>query len=221
MLSVDYSSLGYFVTGSSGISMTVNANQGSVTAGTNSVIFSGIEQLTINGTAYTDVLQGGNGDDVLNGGFGGDDTISGGSGNDYLSASFFNFFVSSVPNNNLLTGDAGNDILTGDAGNDTLKGGNDNDTLISTSGQSLLIGGTGDDLLRLGSDDGVTDTINYTAGDGIDTVSEFVRGIDGDVISFSQIANIDVVTVGTTTRFNVGDGRLVITILALVSFWSL
>jgi Ca2+-binding RTX toxin-like protein len=151
-------------------------------------------------------LQGGNGNDVLNGGFGGDDTILGGNGNDTLIASFFNFFVSSVPNNNLLSGGAGNDTLTGDAGNDTLDGGDGSDTLISTSGQSLLVGGTGDDLLRMGSDDGVTDTINYTAGDGIDTVYEFVRGIGGDVLSFSQITNIDVVTVGTTTRLTVGDG---------------
>ncbi|MEB3193301.1 MAG: hypothetical protein VKL42_23410 [Snowella sp.] len=88
----------------------------------------------------------------------------------------------------------------------SLNGGSGNDTLINTFGQSLFVGGTGDDLLRLGNEDGVTDSINYGTGDGIDTIYEFVRGIGGDLLSFSQIANIDVITVGTTTRLTIGDG---------------
>ncbi|WP_013322973.1 calcium-binding protein [Gloeothece verrucosa] len=117
----------------------------------------------------------------------GNDTLTGGTGNDTLS------------------GGAGNDILNGATGNDILKGDGGNDTLSGDLGSDTLIGGTGNDLLNLGNSDNAFDLISYNSGDGSDTVNQFSR-TGGDQLSFTNIANIDVVTSGTKTLFRVGDG---------------
>ena len=87
----------------------------------------------------------------------------------------------------LLTGDGLANIFYGNGGADTLTGGGLND------------------LLYLGTDL-VTDTVNYTSGDGSDTVHNFVRGVGGDILNFSGIASIDIKVSGTSTQFRVGDG---------------
>ncbi|WP_234017062.1 calcium-binding protein [Nostoc sp. 'Lobaria pulmonaria (5183) cyanobiont'] len=71
--------------GREGITSTFNAttNTGSITAGTNGVIYKSIERLDIEGTEYDDLIVGGNGDDTLNGD-GGNDILIGGNGNDSL-----------------------------------------------------------------------------------------------------------------------------------------
>jgi Ca2+-binding RTX toxin-like protein len=97
---------------------------------------------------------------------------------------------------NTLTGNSGNNILTGNGGNDVLTG---------NSGSDILVGGTGNDSLYLGSDT-VTDTVNYTSGDGTDTVYNFVRGASGDLLKFTGITAIDVQASGSNTLFKVGDG---------------
>ena len=230
-----------------GITMTLAANgkDGLIQAGNDSVAFKNIEQFTLYGTAFNDVLLGGKGDDVLDGyGIGGDDFFSGGAGNDTITTVSFGdiggsstllggagddqltaggsssgnnlldggngndtLFIGSSTGNDTLLGGNGDDIITGVSAGDsnTLDGGNNNDILYS-GGQSLLIGGTGDDFLDLGWDDGVTDTVQYGAGDGLDTVLDFVHGLGGDSIAFSGIADIDVVTNGVDTSFHLGDG---------------
>ena len=110
-----------------------------------------IPLLTLTGTAFNNVLVGGEfygetilgleGDDKLYG-LGGGDTISGGDGVDFLS------------------GDNGNDILKGDAGFDTIQGG---------MGDDILIGGTSGDNLSGGSG---ADTYIYSLGDGYDDILE-------------------------------------------------
>lgn len=231
-----------------GIVMTLDANDkdGVIRAGNDAVFFKSIEQFTLYGTFYNDVLLGGKGDDSLDGyGWGGNDFFSGGAGNDTINAQSYGDIASSctllggagddqltaggfVSGNNLLEGgngndtlfigsSTGNDILRGGNGDDlitgittggsnTLDGGNNNDTLYSGSGQSLLIGGTGNDVLSLGWNDGVADTVQYKAGDGLDSVLDFVRGLGGDSIIFNQIADIDVVTVGSNTALHLSDG---------------
>ncbi|MBN4001949.1 calcium-binding protein [Nostoc sp. LPT] len=58
-------------------------NTGSITAGTNLVIYKNIERLDIRGTAYDDNIVGSNGNDTLSGGYsGGNDTLTGGNGTD-------------------------------------------------------------------------------------------------------------------------------------------
>lgn len=235
-------------TATDGIVMTLAANgkDGVIQAGNDSVFFQNIEQFTLYGTSFNDVLLGGKGDDVLDGyGLGGNDyfsgdagndtittvsygdiggssTLLGGAGDDQLTAGGFasgnnlleggngndTLFIGSSTGNDALLGGNGDDIITGVSagGSNTLDGGNNNDILYSGSGQSLLIGGTGDDFLRLGMDDGVADTVQYGAGDGLDTVLDFVHGLGGDSIVFSRIADIDVVTNGVDTSFHLGDG---------------
>jgi RHS repeat-associated protein len=106
----------------------------------------------------------------------------------------------------ILDGGDGNDTLAGGIGNDTLLGGNGNDSLVGGLGSDLLTGGIGNDTLSLGNNDGSPDTVFYTRGDGSDVVKEFVRAKGGDLLSFSGIADIDVVKLGTNTEFHIGDG---------------
>jgi hypothetical protein len=68
-----------------------------------------------------------------------------------------------------------------------------------------VIGDLGNDILDLGKDSN-PDTVFYSRGDGSDVVKQFVRGMGGDFLSFSGIADIDVVKLGTNTEFRVGDG---------------
>ena len=90
----------------------------------------------------------------------------------------------------------GNVNFTGIDGNDWIKGG---------SGTDNFSGGKGNDSLYLGSDTAV-DNVNYVLGDGTDTVYQFVRGVGGDKLNFTGIANFDVITSGTSTLVRVGDG---------------
>ncbi len=235
-------------TATDGIIMTLAGNDkdGVIQAGNDAVVFKSIEQFTLYGTAFNDVLLGGKGNDILDGyGLGGSDFFSGGAGNDTITTVSFgdnggsstllggagddqlvaggsnsgsNFldggngndtlFIGSSTGNDTLLGGNGDDVLTGISagGSNTLNGGNNNDVLYSGSSQSLMIGGTGDDVLSLGADDGLADTVQYKAGDGLDRLYDFVRGLGGDSLVFSQIADIDVVSTATNTTFHLGDG---------------
>lgn len=118
--------------------------------------------------------------------------------------------------NNALTGNGGNDSLDGGNGNDslsggaesdTLNGGTGNDSLTGNGGADVLVGGVGDDTLSLGSSDSAVDTVIYNAGDGSDTVTQFVRtGTSVDLLQFNEISAIDVVASGNSTVFRLGDG---------------
>ncbi|MDD1466718.1 hypothetical protein MEO43_15775, partial [Dolichospermum sp. ST_sed5] len=90
--------------------------------------------------------------------------------------------------NNSITGNAAANVITGGAGADT------------------LIGGLGNDNLSLGLNDNAVDNIKYVLDDGVDTVTQFIRGIGGDKLNFSGITNLDVKTSGTSTQIRVGDG---------------
>ncbi|MCE2904560.1 MAG: right-handed parallel beta-helix repeat-containing protein [Anabaena sp. CoA2_C59] len=92
------------------------------------------------------------------------------------------------PSSLTLTGTSGNDILIGGANSDTFNG------------------GLGNDTLYLGLNDNSVDNVNYILGDGTDTVYQFVRGVGGDKLNFTGIANFDVITSGTSTLVRVGDG---------------
>jgi Ca2+-binding RTX toxin-like protein len=92
------------------------------------------------------------------------------------------------PSSLTLTGTSGNDILIGGANGDTFNG------------------GLGNDSLYLGLNDNAVDNVNYASGDGTDTVYQFVRGVGGDKLNFTGIANLDVVTLGANTEVRIGDG---------------
>jgi hypothetical protein len=69
-----------------------------------------------------------------------------------------------------------------------------------------LTGGIGNDTLSLGNNDNSPDTVFYFRGNSSDVGKEFVRGKGGDLLSFSGIANINVMKLGTNTEFRIGDG---------------
>jgi Ca2+-binding RTX toxin-like protein len=89
---------------------------------------------------------------------------------------------------NQLLGLAGSDTLNGGAGNDTLDGGADNDTINGGDGNDRIIGGLGNDVLTGGNG---SDTFVYTAGDGLDTISDFNTGDTSGTIGDSDNTNND------------------------------
>jgi hypothetical protein len=177
----------------------------------------------ITGNAADNVLTGGLGNDTLTGGAGAD-TLIGDAGNDsyyvdntadsitenlnegtdIVFSSVTYTLTTNLENLTLTgttaingTGNTLNNILIGNIGNNVLNGG---------AGADTLIGGKGNDSLYLGLNDNVVDNVNYTNGDGTDTVYQFVRGVGGDKLNFTGIAKFDVITSGTSTLVRVGDG---------------
>ncbi|MBX3500382.1 MAG: FG-GAP repeat protein [Alphaproteobacteria bacterium] len=132
---------------------------------------SGVEDLTLGGTAAIDGT--GNGaDNVLTGnaaantlwGAAGDDTLLGRDGADALFGGDGDDLLhggDSPGDVDTLHGDAGDDILHGGLGNDILYGGDGRDTLDGGGGIDTLVGGAGDDVYRV---DHAGDVIIETAG---------------------------------------------------------
>ncbi|MBD2095161.1 tandem-95 repeat protein [Trichocoleus sp. FACHB-591] len=186
----------------------------------NNTIKTGSGNDKINAGLGYDTVDGGAGDDLLiidyssltfmngytysNGG----GNYSGSSANGYNSISFSNIErlnITGTVNHDFIYGGDGSDTLSGGFGNDYISGGAGNDTLNDGAGSDTLIGGTGDDAIAL-TNDGFSNTIFYTNGDGSDTVKQFRRGAGGDVISFSGIGAIDVVKSGNGTQLRLSDG---------------
>lgn len=92
-----------------------------------------------------------------------------------------------------ISGAGGADQIYGRMGNDRLDGGPGNDRLYGDEGDDVLVGGPGNDLLRgeLGSD-----TYLYRAGDGLDTIQNYSRAGDVDVVRFVDLPK-GAVTVST------------------------
>ena len=172
-----------------------DSEDGTATAGGNSVSFDNIEGVI--GSAFNDTinagadssglyLDGGAGADAILGGSG-DDTIHFGDGDDTQTAGELG--------NDLVYGDGGNDVLSGDQGNDTLYGGIGNDAIEGHLGADSIYGEEGDDYLAgfdvvgittpanrtlnptVGSDDGANDMLD--GGSGSDTL---LGGIGDDTL---------------------------------------
>jgi Ca2+-binding RTX toxin-like protein len=112
-----------------------------------------------------DTLFGGSGNDRLNG-QGGDDTLDGGPGNDSLFGDAIRGFYQV-------------------AGNDTLFGGDGYDDLDGRGGDDVLDGGRGNDMLTGG--EGVDTFLRQVVGEGIDTVTDFIDGVGGDILDIADL----------------------------------
>ncbi|MGI0482839.1 calcium-binding protein [Geminocystis sp. CENA526] len=196
-------------------------------------LYGGSGNDTIIGNNGNDLIESGGGKDILNGGSG-IDTLKGGKGNDtYInptgdriielvgegidtieSKATFTLNIIALANveNLTLTGTTdingtGNslaNLITGNDRNNILTGGSGNDTLTGNNGSDQLVGGKGNDVLNLGLNDGVTDTVIYNAGDGTDTVNQFVLGVDKFAVI--GLIGVDILTVGSNTQFRLGNG---------------
>ncbi|GCL41287.1 DUF4347 domain-containing protein [Dolichospermum planctonicum] len=167
----------------------------------------------ITGNAAANVLTGGTGADTLLGGAGNDtyyvdntaDSITelGGQGTDSVFSTVTYTLTTNVENlvlqGTTSINGTGNDL------NNTLVGNDGNNFLYGGTGADTFVGGLGNDTLYLGNDNAV-DNVNYVLGDGTDTVYQFVRGVGGDKLNFTGIANFDVITSGNSTLVRIGDG---------------
>ncbi|MEP3846266.1 MAG: Hint domain-containing protein [Paracoccaceae bacterium] len=165
---------------------------GTMTNGTDTLSFEGIEQLwltnggdSVDGSADTsgifvssrhgnDTLTGGSGNDTLNAGVGAD-SVTGGAGDDSIKA------------------DTGYDTVDGGAGNDTLSGGGGNDSLLGGADNDRLIGGTGNDSMDGGDD---ADLFILEDSFGNDTIIGGEGGTDDDTLDLSALTGAVTVTYG-------------------------
>ena len=161
---------------------------------------SGIDTITINGTAGDDVIiQGSSQDDIINAGLGndnmqgnaGNDILNGGAGNNTYFGGFGNDTINGGGDIDTATGQAGTDTLNGGGGADSLSGGDDNDVLNGGAGADSLFGENGNDdfLFTTGSDIVAGEIINGT-GNVPDTDRIVIGG--GGAFDFS-VASVSAV----------------------------
>lgn len=103
--------------------------------------------------------------------------------------------------NDTLVGRGGNDTLYGKSGNDLLSGGPDNDALYGQAGNDTINAGTGDDYLSGGADNDYlfggsgSDTFVFAAGDGDDTIGDFISGEDDRVVDTLRLVGFSLAVV--------------------------
>jgi Ca2+-binding RTX toxin-like protein len=203
-----------------------------LTTNTENLTLQGTTAINGTGNDLNNIITGNTGNNVLTGGAGAD-TLIGGAGNDSyyvdntadtitenlnegtdIVFTTVTYTLTTNLENLTLQGTTaingtGNDLdnnITGNEAANILTGGLGNDTLTGNAGADTLIGGLGNDSLYLGLNDNVVDNVNYVLGHGTDIVYQFVRGVGGDKLNFTNIANFDVITSGTSTLVRVGDG---------------
>jgi Ca2+-binding RTX toxin-like protein len=136
--------------------------------------------------------------------------VDGGSGNDTLILNYSNYTVEGITNEASRVRRSSNSGINftllsyANIENYQITGTRFNDNLTGFAGQDTLNGGLGNDTLNLGNDN-VSDTVRYALGDGIDTVNQFVKGIDK--LSLINIPFVDVVTSGGDTLLRLGNGN--------------
>lgn len=142
------------------------------------------DDLTGDGAANR--IEGMNGKDNIDGGAG-NDTIKAGNGNDTAFGGAGDDEIDGKNGNDSLSGGNGLDTLTGGKGKDTMEGGSGDDLLDGGSQNDLLIGGKGDDTMSGGAG---TDTFVFSGDFGNDEILDFVAGVGGDILDFSNIGEI-------------------------------
>jgi len=77
-----------------------------------------------------------------------------------------------------------NNVITGNSGNNILNGAYNNDQLLGKGGNDILVGGKGNDILTGGG--GKDSFIFYAPTEGIDTLKDFVSGVDNIKVKASS-----------------------------------
>jgi len=195
--------------------ITINSVTGTVSDGTVTKVFSGIERLYLrtgvgndnldlsqtnynNGNYYDGIasanIGGGTGNDTIIGGAGrdllygeaGDDLIKGGDNPNIYYDYGYGDQLDGGDGNDSIYGEAGGDRLVGGTGNDLLDGGDGNDYLWGEVGNDTLTGGANEDVLYGGDGND-----NLTGNDGNDnlqggTGDDVLDGGDGDDVLYGQ-----------------------------------
>jgi len=131
----------------------------------NNIINGGKGDDIICGLDGNDNIKGGDGYDSIDGGYG-KNVINGNNGDDYLIAG---------PDNNVINGGNGNDIIVTGPGADRINGNNGNDEIHAGDGNNRVNGQNGDDTVTTGTGNDIVngsagnDTLN--GGDGTDKLS--------------------------------------------------
>jgi Ca2+-binding RTX toxin-like protein len=181
---------------------TINAGGG------NDTVDGGGGNDSIEGQAGGDLLQGGEGNDTLKGGFG-NDTLDGGNGTDTADISHttadpaitlvaggngtvdFGYDTETLIGIENVIGSLGNNAITGNSGANDLFGNDGNDTIDGGGGNDTLDGGAGADEFVL------------RAGDGADTIVDYVDGVDGFLLDGLVFGDLDFVIAGADVRIEI------------------
>lgn len=83
---------------------------------------------------------------------------------------------------NYAVGSTANDVIHGTDANDYLNAGFGYDSILGGGGDEYIVGGTRKDTMTGGED---SDTFLLRMGDGLDTITDFTFGVDGDIIIYS------------------------------------
>jgi len=185
----------------------------SLTAGNQSVFFSGLAgEDILTGGRFADTLAGGRDNDTLSG-EDGNDTLFGGQGNDTLLGG---------EGADILRGNSGDDMLHGGAGADNLIGGSGVDMLFGDDGDDIILGHLGDDILHGGSGN---DRLSGNAGNDVfvfdvnsdaDIITDFNKSgrdlIDLSAFGFLDFSDLEssIAQSGQDVLIDLGDGNQIL-----------
>jgi len=160
-------------------------------------------------TLTSGLINGQDGDDTItianiaNMTFGGGATIFGGQGSDIITQT--------DNSRSVVSGDLGADNITTGGGNDTVFGGDGNDRITAAGGADSVIGGSGIDTFASTNATSVASTANtltaggilatetITFGNGVDVITDFSAGSNGDIFSNGNGITLATNLLGQTT----------------------
>jgi trimeric autotransporter adhesin len=153
----------------------------------------------LDGGSGSDTMLGGTGDDIYVVGVSSDVvTESAGEGIDTVQSSITYTLGNDVENLTLTgtaatgTGNGLDNVLIGNGSNNTLNGGGGNDTLDGGSGSDTMNGNAGNDTYFVGAGD----TVNESAGNGIDTVKS---SMNYTLSTTQELENLTLIGTGNFT----------------------
>jgi len=180
-----------------GQTLSVDLRSGVATLGATTITFTGIENISLGGSAVLTTLYGDDSANVVLGqmsdfaveahGRGGGDNLSGGSAGDSFYGDDGDDYLYGYGGNDLLQGGAGDDHIAGGEGDNRLDGGDGHDWLEGNAegnfdgGRDTIDGGAGNDhiwgYMQAGSNNAASDLADLiNAGDG----SDYVNGNAGN-----------------------------------------